>query len=92
MIGIEIEKHVVWRCKATKTCCCFDAICLIYCDKDTTFGDEENGYLTRRTAAEVETSLKSGQTSHRWPYAEADYLDCLRSTLSVNQLHLHNDC
>ena len=35
--------------------------------KDTTFGDEENGYLTHQTAAEVETSLNSAQNSHRWP-------------------------
>ena len=38
-----------------------DASCVIYQDKDTTFGDEENGYLTRRTATEVETSLNGGQ-------------------------------
>ena len=47
----------------------FYASCVIYQDKDTTFGDEENGYLTRRTAAELETSLNGGQNSHRWPYA-----------------------
>lgn len=47
----------------------FDASCVIYLNKDTIFGDEENGYLTRRTAAEVETSLNGGKNSHRWLYA-----------------------
>ena len=53
-----------------------------------------DGIGTWKLCSATFKTLNGGQNSLRGPYTWVDYLDCLRFTLSVNQLHqlhLHND-